>query len=248
MVTAAKYTSWVEQHQKVLDSVLIQKEEDEKSLKAELASLKEKFERSQQELEGGDGSSSRLAADLSGKLSSANGELVRVRPEAEQYKENMEARYALLKRCKRALLINADREVQRQCNQVSRETANQITNENGLPTREFPNIFVPEDEPVEYGSSDEEEVSDIEQFSGEEETDVDSEGKLIEQDGQSEVNEVAVGDHQGESQIAGDMGPVLEMSHQEPVLSPKGDIPGASQTKIGGSSQTVSSSHDWAQF
>ncbi|XP_026429181.1 uncharacterized protein LOC113325184 [Papaver somniferum] len=168
------------------------KEENEKNLKAELGSLMGKFEKSQEELEifkSGDGSSWQLAADLSGKLSLANDEILRVNTESEQYKEVME---------------------------VAQDTADRVTTENNFPAREFPDVPVPNDEFVEPESSDEEEVIEDEKSSGEEETDEedvyeedsDFEDEFAEGVGQDEANcEAVAGDRQGEYQsvhVAGD--------------------------------------------
>ncbi|KAI3859884.1 hypothetical protein MKX03_012427, partial [Papaver bracteatum] len=59
---------------------------NEQNLNAELSSLQEKFERSQQELEmfkGSDGSSSQLVADLTAKLASAKNELFQEKNDAK---------------------------------------------------------------------------------------------------------------------------------------------------------------------
>ncbi|XP_026411187.1 uncharacterized protein LOC113306473 [Papaver somniferum] len=69
-------------------------EENEKNLKAELSELREKFEKSQQELEtiiGDGGSSSHQVAELTNRLALVNDDLVQTRNGAEEYKERMDA-------------------------------------------------------------------------------------------------------------------------------------------------------------
>lgn len=210
-VTAVKYISWVDHHKKILDSVIMQKEESEKSLRVELSSLMEKLEKSQQELaifKSGENSSSHQSTDLSWKLSLANDELLRVKTEAERYKEVMEARYALLKRRKKAQLINTDREAQRLCNKVARDTSDLVTTENGLPTRKFPDVHVPPDEVVEFGSSDEDEISDGEEEFEEEDADGENvEGEFedeflgdVRKNGADQADKAVVNDAEGDHQ------------------------------------------------
>ncbi|RZC56014.1 hypothetical protein C5167_014867 [Papaver somniferum] len=244
-VAAAKYISWVDQHQKTLDSMIMHKEDvlkTGKSLRAELNSLTEKFEKSQQELgmlNGGDGSSSQLEADLSGKLSLANDELTRVRAEVEQYKGTMEAMYALLKRRKKAQLTNAGHEAQRVCNRVSRDIFDRVTTENNIPTR--PDVLVPENEFMELESSDEGEFVEEEEGSSEEEAgedDVDEEER--DADEQEGDGKAASGDG------LGDLGDGLYQ--QGPPSSSPNDVPIVSQPGAGDSSQVSSPFHDWAAF
>ncbi|XP_026460733.1 tax1-binding protein 1 homolog A-like [Papaver somniferum] len=213
-----------------------------KSLRAELNSLTEKFEKSQQELgmlNGGDGSSSQLEADLSGKLSLANDELTRVRAEVEQYKGTMEAMYALLKRRKKAQLTNAGHEAQRVCNRVSRDIFDRVTTENNIPTR--PDVLVPENEFMELESSDEGEFVEEEEGSSEEEAgedDVDEEER--DADEQEGDGKAASGDG------LGDLGDGLYQ--QGPPSSSPNDVPIVSQPGAGDSSQVSSPFHDWAAF
>ncbi|XP_026411976.1 acidic leucine-rich nuclear phosphoprotein 32-related protein-like [Papaver somniferum] len=209
-VAVTKHVSWIEKHHKTLDSVIMYKE------------------------------GVPLAADLSGKLSFANYELHRVRTEAEQYKEAMEAMYTFLKRRKRAQLINVDRQAQRLCNKVVRDTANRVTTKNNLPTRKFPDVPVPEDEFVGPGSNDEEEVIEDEQ-SGVDEEDADEEGTDEEDvDLEAEFAEDARQDGVNKDDKAA--------GRQGSISSSQNDALDVSHSGAGGSSLSASPPHDWAAF